>query len=159
MGRKGQPVPLKSGFPTDTHRRSARRSWQRLACLLASLAAVALGERSVSAADLTPFMGRPATQRKHLQGDQCARAGNPQCISPLAQPTESPHEEGYFMGGGARQGSRCGGERSCQEGVWGTDYTGILFAKRTHLQWWHGARYQGGTGSYGTDGPRLVHRP
>jgi len=152
-------VPLKAGFPTDAHRRSAKVSWQRLAGLLASLVGVALGGRSVSAADLTPFMGRPATQRKHLQGDQCARAGNPQCISPLAQPTQSPHEEGYSIGGGARQGGRYAGERSGQEGVWGTDYTGILFAKHTHLKWWHGARYQGGSGAYGTAGPGLIHRP
>jgi hypothetical protein len=39
------------------------------------------------------------------------------------------------------------------------DYTGILVHKKTNLGWWHGSRYQGGVGSYPTDGPRLVHRP
>lgn len=103
-------------------------------------------------------MGRPATARKHLQGDQCRRAGCPQCISPLAKPTESPHEIGYYVGGGARERSRCGEERRPHEGTWGTDYAGLLIPKRVELGWWHG-RPQGGTGSYRTDGPRLVHRP
>jgi len=109
--------------------------------------------------DWTPFMGRPATERKHFQGNQFDRAGNPECISPLAKPTESPHEEGYNVGGGARERARHGEERRHNEGVFGTDYTGILIRKRTNLGWWHGQRYQGGVGSYHTDGPRLVHRP
>jgi len=56
---------------------------------------------SVWAHDLTPSMGRPATERRHFQGNQFDRAGNPQCISPLAKPTESTHEQGYYVGGGA----------------------------------------------------------
>ena len=157
--RGAKPVNLFHATIPHFGRLRGAQCWRLGICLITVLGGLAGGWPAVFGADLTPSMGRPATQRKHFQGDQCARAGNPQCISPLAQPTESPHEEGYSMGGGSRQGSRCGGERHCQEGVWGTDYTGILFAKHTHLQWWHGARYQGGTGSYGTDGPRLVHRP
>jgi hypothetical protein len=109
--------------------------------------------------DLTPCMGRPATERRHFQGNPFDRAGNPQCISPLAKSTESPHEEGYYVGGGARVKSRGGEERRHHEGTWGVDYTGILVHKKTNLGWWHGSRYQGGVGSYPTDGPRLVHRP
>lgn len=109
--------------------------------------------------DLTPPMGRPATARKHFQGDQFQRAGNPQCISPLAKPTESPHEEGYYVGGGARAKSRHADERRPGEGVWGTDYSGLIIPKHTNLKWWHGRRYQGGVGAYGTDGPRVLHRP
>ena len=109
--------------------------------------------------DLTPPMGRPATKRKHFQGDQFRRAGNPERISPLAKPAESPHEEGYYVGGGARERSRSSEERRINEGVWGTDYTGLVIPKHTNLRWWHGSRYQGGTGSYPTDGPRVLHSP
>lgn len=134
----------------------ARRCGPRAtACLAAFLGLIGLAE----AHDLTPCMGRPATERNHFQGNQFARAGNPQCISPLAKPSESPHEEGYYVGGGARVKSRCGEERRHHEGTWGVDYTGIIVPKKTNLGWWHGSRYQGGLGSYQTDGPRLVHAP
>lgn len=113
----------------------------------------------VAAHDLTPFMGRPATERVHFQGDQFLRAGDPQKVSPLAQPTESPHEFGYYVGGGARERSRHAEHRRPAEGIWGTDYLGIIIPKHVDLGWWHGRRYQGGTGSYGTDGPRVLHRP
>ena len=129
----------------------------RLAAIFvaAAIATPWLG-RTSPAHDLTPPMGRPATQRRHFQGDPFRRAGNPQCVSRLARPTESPHEEGYFMGGGARERSGKSHERLPTEGVWGTDYAGLVIPKHTQLRWWHGQRPQGGTGSYGTDGPRLV---
>lgn len=125
-----------------------------LACLLAA----SLASPGV-ARDLTPSMGRPATQRKHFQGNQFHRAGDPQCISPLAKPTESPHEFGYYVGGGAREKSRRADHRLPHEGIWGTDYAGLLIPKHVALGWWHGRRTQGGTGSYSTDGPRMLHRP
>ena len=109
--------------------------------------------------DLTPFMGRPVTERKHFQVDPFRRAGDPQFVSPLAKPTESSHEEGYYVGGGAPEKNRHGEPRRHNEGVWGTDYKGLLIPKHTNLNWWHGRRAQGGVGSYGTDGPRLLHRP
>lgn len=130
---------------------------RRLLGCLALLAAVGAGP--ASAIDLTPFMGRPATQRAHFQGDQFRRAGDPQKISPLAKPTESPHEFGYYVGGGARERSRHGEHRRGSEGVFGTDYLGIVIPKHVDLGWWHGRRAQGGSGSYRTDGPRLLHRP
>jgi len=104
-------------------------------------------------------MGRPEAQRKHFQGDPFARAGEPQRISPFARPTESPHEIGYYVGGGARECSRRGECRAVYEGIWGTDYAGLLIPKHVVLGWWHGQRSQGGTGAYHTDGPRLLHRP
>lgn len=112
-----------------------------------------------SAHDLTPSMGRPATERKHFQGSQFERAGNPQSISPLAKPTESSHEIGYYVGGGARERSRHAEHRHGHEGIWGTDYAGRLIHKHIELGWWHGRHAQGGTGSYATEGPRLFHRP
>ena len=114
---------------------------------------------SAGAHDLTPWMGRPATERKHFQGNQFARAGNPQCISPLAVPAESPHEVSYYAGGGARTRAARGQERRDNEGIWGVDYGGILFPKHVELGWWHGGRYQGGYGAYRTDGPRILHKP
>jgi hypothetical protein len=132
--------------------------WLRV-IVAACLVAAALAADAVLAHDLTPPMGRPATERKHFQGDQFRRAGCPQTISPLARPTESPHEIGYYVGGGARERSRHGEPRFAHEGVWGTDYAGVLIPKHVQLGWWHGRHAQGGTGAYRTDGPRLVHRP
>lgn len=124
-----------------------------------AVAWVFLWATTCQAHDLTPWMGRPATERSHFQGNPFERAGNPQCISPLAKSAESPYEEGYYVGGGARVKSRGGEERRHHEGTWGMDYTGIIVHKKTNLGWWHGSRYQGGVGSYQTDGPRLVHKP
>jgi hypothetical protein len=121
--------------------------------------ALGFGIPSAVALDLTPWTGRPATERVHFQGDQFHRAGDPQCVSPLAVPSESPHGVGYFVGGGARVKGWVGEERRPNEGTWGTDYSGILLHKKIDLRWSHGRRYQGGVGSYKTDGPRLIHAP
>ena len=109
--------------------------------------------------DWTPRMGRPATERRHFQGDQFDRAGNPECVSPLAKPAESPHEVGYYVGGGARVKSHRGEERRHGDGTWGVDYTGIIIPKKNVLNWWHGGRYQGGLDGYDADGPRILHKP
>jgi hypothetical protein len=54
---------------------------------------------------------------------------------------------GYYVGGGAA----CPGEpRFVNEGTWGWDYQGWLFPRRVMLDWWHGRRYQGGSGHYRT---------
>jgi len=86
--------------------------------------------------------------------DDCGfqRAGNPQCISRLARPSNGPGDTGYYVGGGA---PLRGQPRLANEGTWGWDYSGLLFSRRIDLAWWHGARYQGGTGQYKTDGPQL----
>ena len=111
------------------------------------------------AVDLTPWTGRPATQRAHFQGEPFRRAGDPQCVSPLARPGESPRGVGYYVGGGARVHGWLGEERRPHEGTWGTDYAGLLVHKKIDLRWSHGGRYQGGVGAYRTDGPRLIHAP
>lgn len=120
---------------------------------------VAVIATPAAALDLTPWMGRPATERVHFQGDQFHRAGDPQCTSPLAGPGESRHAVGYFVGGGDRVKGWRGEERRSEEGTWGTDYGGFLIHKKIDLRWSHGRRYQGGVGAYRTDGPRLIHAP
>lgn len=80
------------------------------------------------------------------------RAGYPHWISAHAQPTNTPAYVGYYVGGGAAHG---GGPRAWEEGTWGWDYEGTHFPRHVALRWWHGRRYQGGTGSYPADGPHL----
>ena len=81
-----------------------------------------------------------------------ARAGNPQCISPHAVPTNGPGYVGYYVGGG----SACTGcARHREDGTWGWDYQGVHLPRRVWLDWSHGRLYQGGTGAYKTDGPKL----
>lgn len=150
-------------LPAADHHRPLPATWYRgfAHCLAAGLLVVLLPAADGMPArghDLTPWMGRPATERRHFQGDPFTRAGNPQCVSPLAAPPESPHEVGYYAGGGARTRAARGEERHENEGIWGVDYGGILFPKHVELGWWHGARYQGGSGAYRADGPRLVRK-
>jgi len=90
--------------------------------------------------------------------DPLHRAGHPETICRRAKPSNNCHYDGYYVGGGLpgmplRGESRCGSH----EGTWGWDYGGILFAKRTALNWGHGLRSQGGTGAYKSDGPKLRH--
>ncbi len=82
------------------------------------------------------------------------RAGYPQDVACRAQPSDTPAYCGYTVGGGA---PHHGEPRYLDEGTWGWDYTGWLFQRRVGLDWFHGARYQGGAGAYKTDGPRLLH--
>jgi hypothetical protein len=78
------------------------------------------------------------------------RAGNPQYVSPLAHFTRSPMYVGYYVGGGT---GCCSAEpRRIDEGTWGMDYKGHWLPRRVDLGWSHGRLYQGGTGSYVTEG-------
>lgn len=86
-------------------------------------------------------------------GNPLHRAGHPECISGLAIPSNTYHYGGYYVGGGLPL--RGDGPCAAHEGTWGWDYCGILFPKRIALNWGHGLRYQGGTGAYKTDGPKL----
>jgi len=83
------------------------------------------------------------------------RAGNPNSVSWLAKPSNTPRYWGYYVGGGAAFG---GSPRMRHEGVWGWDYFGGIFNRRVSLNWWHGARRQGGRGAYKTDGPKVFHK-
>jgi hypothetical protein len=82
------------------------------------------------------------------------RSGCSQCLACYAHPGRSPRETGYYVGGGAALHGAC---RCCDEGTWGWDYAGWI-PRRIQLNWWHGKRYQGGTGAYKTDGPHLLNR-
>jgi hypothetical protein len=84
------------------------------------------------------------------------RAGHPSLVSPLAQPSETKGEIGYEVGGGAVPCRGKGEERCAEEGTWGWDYEGHLLPAKINLGWWHGARQQGGSGAYRTDGPRPI---
>ena len=79
------------------------------------------------------------------------RAGCPYNISCFARPSILPHECGYYVGGGAH--CDAGEARYCDEGIWGWDYLGTLRLKKVALNWYHGEKYQGGTGANKTDGP------
>jgi hypothetical protein len=68
-------------------------------------------------------------------------------IASWARPTNTPAYWGYYVGGGAAIG---GEPRYLTEGVWGWDYEGSWFRRQVWLAWYHGQRYQGGTGSYDT---------
>jgi hypothetical protein len=76
-------------------------------------------------------------------------------VARWAQPSDTGHYVGYYVGGGAPW---CGSPRYRDEGTWGWDYGGLWLRKRVMLDWFHG-RYQGGTGAYRTDGPQLVPLP
>lgn len=86
----------------------------------------------------------------HCRPYEFERAGMPQTIRPHAQ-LASPHFWGYWVGGGTAIG---GGPPCADEGTWGWDFEGYP-SRRIWLNWSHGRRYQGGTGAYKTDGPKL----
>jgi hypothetical protein len=87
----------------------------------------------------------------HNDPCQWERAGCPQNLRPHARPSYGPYFYGWWVGGG----TAVGGDMPClNEGTWGWDYEGVV-PKRVWLLWSHGRRYQGGTGAYKTDGPKL----
>jgi hypothetical protein len=81
------------------------------------------------------------------------RAGYPRCLAHHVQATNTDGGIGYYVGGGAAHG----GEPRCrEEGTWGWDETGFhAFRSRVVQGWWHGRKYQGGSGRYATDGPHV----
>lgn len=93
--------------------------------------------------------------RRECEDDQ-VRAGCPGETSILARPTDSCAYDGYWVGGGAAV-AYASDLPGPDEGTWGWDYFGALFKRRVALRWWHGRRYQGGTGRYRTDGPKAKH--
>jgi hypothetical protein len=97
----------------------------------------------------------PKCRAKRRCVDGHVRAGCPQNISCFARPSILPHECGYYVGGGAPCNE--GEARYGDEGTWGWDYFGMLGLKKVALNWYHGERYQGGTGAYKTDGPKCEH--
>jgi hypothetical protein len=125
-----------------------------VAALAAGTACLLAGDRFSKPA-LTKHRSHVPVRRDHRSEDGRQRAGNPQNIAPWARPSNGPHYDGYYVGGGAAWG---GQPRYVLEGTWGWDYFGHLFDKHIALGWWHGQRYQGGAGKYETDGPKIFHR-
>jgi hypothetical protein len=110
---------------------------------------------SLEAADRTESQAAPcACIACSCSAEGDCRAGNPQCIARHAQPSNTPSDSGYYVGGGA---PFHGQPRFSDEGTWGWDYSGRFLDRRIWLNWWHGERAQGGAGQYKTDGPRLLH--
>lgn len=103
---------------------------------------------------LGTFGGTPYIKTDDPCEDRFRRAGNPQCVSWLATPSETPRYSGGYVGGG----TAIGGEPRYEcEGTWGWDYAGFKLPARIWLRWSHGRRYQGGAGAYKVDGPNLLH--
>ena len=86
---------------------------------------------------------------------QLKRAGHPHLLSTIAKPGDTHHHHGYYVGGGsashAKSRARC-----LDEGTWGWDYIGHWLPRRVGLDWWAKPKYQGGSGSYEPDGPKLI---
>jgi hypothetical protein len=101
------------------------------------------------------FAQKPGNQKPRPEkvDNDYARAGFPWEVRAHARPTKTPAYQHGYVGGGAA--FNWGEPRTLEEGTWGRDYAGILYPRRVWLNHWHGARYQGGTGGYKTDGPKL----
>jgi hypothetical protein len=108
--------------------------------------ALALLPAGVANADPVPAAG---------DGGAC-RAGSPEAVAWWARPADDGQRVGYYVGGGCPF-CRCADGPHPGEGTWGFDYRGWLLPRRVILGWWHGL-YQGGSGAYKTDGPKL-HPP
>ncbi|MFO0842717.1 MAG: hypothetical protein U0797_10030 [Gemmataceae bacterium] len=87
------------------------------------------------------------------------RAGCPSEVSPCAKPSDTGRYVGYPVGGGAPPCSCNKADAPApDEGTWGWDYSGLCWPSKGALGWWHGRRYQGGGGTYCTDGPRPLEK-
>lgn len=94
---------------------------------------------------------------RHEKQAETASSGR---VAPWARPTLGRFHTGGWVGGGVSRRARAAGS---QEGTWGWDFQG-RFGKRIWLGWSLDGRHQGGTGAYGTDGPRIrkhhtAHQP
>jgi hypothetical protein len=113
--------------------------------LLIVLAALMPGVGRAQAPGADPQSASPAFSLRRY-------AGLPPRVACWSPPSDTGSYCGYYVGGG----SACRGQpRTPAEGTWGWDYHGCLLPQRLLLQWWHGRRYQGGSGAYKIDGPHL----
>jgi hypothetical protein len=93
--------------------------------------------------------------------DSMARAGFPWIPNPFATVGSTPQHSVGMVGGSTPfesplAGPLQGESRTRSEGVFGKDYSGWIFKRKTWLAWTHGSREQGGSGRYETDGPKLL---
>jgi hypothetical protein len=102
------------------------------------------------------FLAAVAHAQPPVGCDPQQRAGYPLVVSPWARPSDTGAYVGYLVGGGA---ARCHKAEPAHpgDGTWGWDYAGRWLPRRVMLLWWHGRHYQGGIGSYRTDGPHVLH--
>lgn len=150
LGAQEPPVPAPAPSLTITHVQSVPEPFRLGHRTQAELPPLTDEELSTpqQQALIQALAGDPLGNRAC---DHCCR-GNPTLILLRAVPSNTCHYGGYLVGGGVP----CKGEGPFSvEGTYGWDYFGILFNKRVALNWTHGARYQGGTGAYKTDGPKL----
>ncbi len=81
------------------------------------------------------------------------RSGFPWEVRRFAQSTRTPAYDYGYVGGGAA--FNWGQPRTLEQGTWGRDYVGVAYPRAVWLNYWGSRRYQGGTGGYKTDGPKL----
>ena len=122
----------------------------RIALVLGGMAFVGWNRAADAGLFFHRHQGTPPPGHPRVFEHTHERAGNPHCISPHAQPTNTPDYIGYYVGGGGGHGA---GPRSVEEGTWGRDYVGLCLPRHVWLGWNHGLHDQGGTGAYETDGP------
>jgi hypothetical protein len=89
-----------------------------------------------------------------LGAAQPCEPSSPPGIARWAIPSDTGRYVGYYVGGGCPRYLRAN-PPGPDDGTWGWDYQGGFFRRNVILGWWHGRRYQGGTGAYKTDGPML----
>jgi hypothetical protein len=108
---------------------------------------------------LLPMNCTLITRPQQIQAPPCDRdqqTGHPGCIAWWAIPSDTGRYTMYRVGGGCPCPRLAEPPSPC-DGTWGWDYVGRCFHPHVILGWWHGLAYQGGTGSYKTDGPTLNH--
>jgi hypothetical protein len=128
----------------------SRRSWITIGSVLLGILTLA-GNQPVQADD-------QQHSHKHVKSTVATphtmkQAGYPQEVSIISMESYNQHYRGGLIGGG--KGGHGAHTPSLSEGTWGWDYN--LFrplSSRIFLGWTHGRRYQGGSGSYATDGPK-----
>jgi hypothetical protein len=104
-------------------------------------------------AGLTLYLSTPGIGEEPTSKSTSPCSGSERVpVAWYARPSVTPAYTGYYVGGGCLWR---GEPRNLNEGTWGWDYEGKLLNRYIWLNWCHGRRCQGGTGSYRTDGPPL----
>lgn len=116
------------------------------------LAAAALAAPAAARGDDDPTHRHPSTAVHTME-----RAGYPQLVRKHAQPAESPHFTGGYVGGGRLTTSKhADGRVTPTDGTWGWDYVGFgRRPGRVFLDWYHDRPKQPKPGPYKTDGPHV----
>lgn len=125
------------------------RRWWKSGLIVSCLASVLLAGRSSAQHHSACVPLGTTTEADHTM----QRAGHPDTVACYARAPDDATFIGYPVGGGAPCKR---GDYPCPtDGTWGWDYQGCWLKRHVFLYFWHGQRYQGGTGAYKVDGPRL----